>query len=327
MSIKIINGGLMTTIQDYGRIGFQRFGFHVSGAMDKRAYAMANLLLGNKNREAVLEFCLMGPTIEFTEDAVVCITGGDFSPKLNNCPVDMYQAIAIKRGDQLSFSYASDGTWGYVGFAGGIEVPVVMGSRSTDIKSQLGGLNGRRLMAGDNLMLGKNVSELPLMERRKAPKPTYKKNVTRVRVVLGPQDDYFTSEGMDTFLHAEYTVSNECDRMGYRLEGSPITHNEKGADIISDGIAFGSIQVPKKGLPIVVLADRQTTGGYTKIATVIGVDIPDFVQRRPGEKVIFEAVSPNEAQRLYLEEEDRLDALRRRLKKPKKLFRRLFGHK
>ncbi len=301
-------------------MGYQRFGFHVSGAMDKRAYEIANVLLDNYEDEAVLEIAIMGPELKILSNTVIAITGADFSPTLNEEPIPMYQAIPVKKGDILKCTFSRDGVWGYIGFAGGIDVPVVMGSRSTDIKSELGGYEGRKLENGDVIEFVKSITALPRMDERYAPKPTYKKEVTKVRVVMGPQDDYFSEKGISTFLNEEYTVTNLCDRMGYRLDGPPIQHNEKGADIISDGIAYGSIQVPSQGLPIVLLSDRQTTGGYTKIATVIGRDIPKFVQRRAYEKVVFEAVSPEEAQRLYLKDFSEYEELRKRIAGKKDSF-------
>lgn len=300
MGIVITNGGALTTVQDRGRMGYQRYGFHVSGAMDKRSYEIANALVGNDSHEAVLEYAVVGPEIVFKSDTVVAITGADFAPRLNDEDVDMYKAIQVHKGDVLKFAFAKDGVWGYVSFAGGLDVPMVMGSRSTDMKSELGGYEGRKLQAGDEIGFVRNVQSLYGMDKRVYKKPTFKAAVTKIRVVLGPQDDCFSRKGLDTFLGTEYEITNACDRMGYRLDGEPIEHNERGADIISDGIAYGSIQVPSQGLPIILLSDRQTTGGYTKIATVIGHDIPKLVQRRPGEKVVFKAITPQEAQQFYV---------------------------
>ena len=314
MSIIFVNSGVLTTVQDRGRMGHQRYGFHVSGAMDKRAYEIGNVLVDNFDNEAVLEFAVMGPTIKFSEDSVIAITGADFAPTLNDVPVQMYHAIQIHKGDVLKLGFSKDGVWGYLSIAGGIDVPVVMGSRSTDVKSELGGYQGRKIQNGDELPIGGNIPTLLHLEKRVYEKPVYARPVSKIRVVLGPQDDYFTMGGLSTFLGSEYEVTNQCDRMGYRLSGETIAHNENGSDIISDGIAYGSIQVPSQGQPIVLLSDRQTTGGYTKIATVIGRDIPKFVQRKPGEKVVFEAVSVEEAQRLYIEEFNEFQALRDKIK-------------
>ena len=330
MSIEFLNAGVFTTIQDRGRMAYQRFGFHVAGAMDKHSYELANALLDNDENEACLEFCVMGPMIRFHRDCVIAVTGGNFGPTLNDAPVSMYRALQIKEGDVLKFGFIQDGVWGYVSIAGGIDVPQVMGSRSTDVKSELGGYQGRKLANGDVLSLGGHVTQLPHMERRVLEPRQFKQPVTKIRVVLGPQDDHFTYGGISTFLSTEYTVTPQCDRMGYRLEGMAIEHNELGADIISDGIAYGSIQVPSQGQPIVLLSDRQTTGGYTKIATVIGPDIPKFVQRKTGEKIVFEAIPVEEAQSLYLAEFAEYEEIRKKIRGTQSgglrgFFRRLFG--
>ena len=336
MGIKVIKGGLFTTVQDFGRRGLQKSGFHVSGAMDRKALRSANLLLGLPDREAALEFTLMGPMLEFTSDTVIAVTGGYFGPKINDEPIEMYRAVQVHSGDVLSFGFSTDGVWGYVAFAGALDIPETMGSRSTDIKSNLGGFKGRKLEDGDEISFRSNVKTLAGMEHRVLPVPVYKQDITEVRVVLGPQDDYFTEKGIATFLGTPYTVSNQCDRMGYRLEGESIEHNEQGADIISDGIAFGAIQVPAHGLPIVMLADRQTTGGYTKIGAVINADIPKLVQSRMNAQIRFVRVSVEEAQDIYVADWEELTAFGEKLEKlcgpaaaEKKtgFWKRLFGGK
>lgn len=309
MGIVFLQSGLFTTIQDTGRNGYQNSGFHVCGAMDQRALRIANMLLDNHEDEAVLEFTMMGPTIQFTSDTAIAITGGNFAPTLNGTPVPMYQAVYANKGDVLEFKFASDGNWGYVAFLGGLDVPKEMGSRSTDTKCGLGGYQGRKIEKGDQIELPLKERALPYLELRCTRQPDFSADVTEVRVIMGPQDDYFTQQGIQTFLNSEYKLTSECDRMGYRLDGEYIEHNEKGADIISDGIAFGSIQVPAHGKPIVMLADRQTTGGYTKIATVASVDIPKLVQCKFNKKVKFTAVSVEEAQALYLAELKEYEAM------------------
>lgn len=314
MGIKFIQSGLFTTIQDQGRTGYQNSGFHVCGAMDQRSYKIANMLLDNKETAAVLEFTMMGPTIQFTTNTVIAITGGDFVPKLNNQPVAMYQAIPVAKDDILSFGFATDGNWGYVAFAGGLDVPKEMGSRSTDTKCGLGGYKGRKIEKDDQIEFRAGHKGIKNLEIRKTEAPSFSADVTEVRVILGPQDDHFTEQGIQTLLSNEYKLTSECDRMGYRLDGEYIEHNEKGADIISDGIAFGSIQVPAHGKPIVMLADRQTTGGYTKIATVASVDLPKMVQCKFNKKVRFTAISVEEAQALYLAEQKEYEDLNKQFK-------------
>ena len=294
-------------------------GFRVSGAMDRRAYTVANLLTGNDGTEAALEFVMQGPTVVFEEDTVIALCGGEFGALLNGSPLANNIACQVHKGDRLELGFVKKGNYGYLAVRGGLDVPEVMGSRSTDVKCRLGGYQGRKLQDGDRievpavkwtgLPVGKQkVQDTSAGHRRTVQEqdiPFFteawgnKETGVTLRAVLGPQDDHFTREGIQTFATQEYTVTDQCDRMGFRLDGPEIKHNEKGADIISDGIAFGSIQVPSHGKPIIMMADRQTTGGYAKIATVISTDLPKLVQCRPGGRVRFRIISVEEAQLYY----------------------------
>ena len=326
MGIVFNKGGIFTTVQDYGRMGYQNLGFHVCGVMDRHSYWAANLLVDNTDREAVLEFTIQGPTLYFTSDTVICITGGDFDPRINGEEIPMYTAVEVKKGDELEMGFCRVGTWGYIAFAGGLDVPVVMGSRSTDIKCRLGGYQGRPIKDGDEIEFVSNIKSLPYMKDRRLERPDYYgADVVDLRVTLGPQDDHFTEEGLNSFLLGEYTVTSQCDRMGYRLDGPAIQHNELGADIISDGIAKGAIQVPSSGQPIIMMSDRQTLGGYTKIANVISVDIAKLAQCRYPQKVSFTRVSVEEAQRIYMMERERFRLLNDRFLK-RSIWHRLFAH-
>ena len=296
MSIKITSGGMLSTIQDTGRTGAQSTGFSVSGVMDRDAYREANHLVGNINGEAVIEMTYNGICAEFLCDTVISFTGGDFAPTINGLSVPCYHSVAVKRGDILKMGMTNDFMRCYMAVRGGFDVPVVMGSRSTNMKIKTGGFEGRKLRTGDIIPIGKGITNS--IKDRALPKPEYN---NEIRVILGPQDNYFTKKGIDTFLSCEYTVSDKSDRMGYRFSGAEIENN--GTDIISDGIAEGSIQVSSNGQPIIMMADRQTTGGYAKIATVISVDIPKLAQKKPGEKVKFTAVSLKEAQKEYIKKE------------------------
>jgi biotin-dependent carboxylase-like uncharacterized protein len=308
--IKIINPGLMTTVQDLGRYGYQQYGVSVSGAMDYVAARLANILAGNDENEGLLEITLMGPAIEFLSDAVIAITGGEIGASINDAPVCMNKSIAVKTGDVLSFKGINKGCRCYAAFAGGIDVPVVMGSKSTFLKAEIGGYEGRALRTGDILNTGA-LAGLPfsLLERRAESFYDYGSGNVKLRVVLGPQEDAFTKEGIDVLFSNEYSVTSNSDRMGYTLEGAAIRHRDS-ADIISDGIAMGAIQVPSKGNPIIMMADRQTTGGYTKIGNVITVDLPKIAQAKPGDKVVFEKVSLSEAHRLYKNLEEKFISLK-----------------
>ena len=297
MGIVIRNPGIFTTVQDKGRYGYQRYGVPVSGAMDQHSYAIANALAGSSGA-AVLEAVIMGPEIEFTEDNVFAVAGADLSPCLNGRPIQNCRAVQAGKGDVLSFGGRKAGCRVYIAFAGGLDIPEIMGSRSSYEKAKLGGFGGRRLKAGDEI--GFLCPDLSRAGCHLTPQ-TFDCGIRRLRVIPGPQDDCFTEAGMRTFLSSEYTVLPQSDRMGYRFDG-PVIEHVKDGNIITDGISFGAVQIPSDGKPIIMMADRQTTGGYTKSANVISVDLPVLAQCMPGDKVVFEQVSVEQAQELYLEE-------------------------
>ena len=310
MSITVLNPGLLTTVQDQGRIGYQQFGVSVSGVMDPRSAALANILAGNDQGEAVLECTMMGPQLQFDKATVIAITGGDLGPTLDGKPVPGYQAVSVKAGQVLKFAGPKAGCRAFIAFAGGLDIPVTMGSRSTYMKAKIGGFQGRKLEKGDVIGFRAPVETLKRMEDRTLRPEFAPKGVYTLRVVMGPQDDYFTDAGIATFLKETYTVTPEFDRMGCRLDGPVIAHKE-GGDIISDGIAFGAIQVPSAGTPIIMLGDRQTTGGYTKIAAVITADFRILAQLKAGDKVQFDRVSVEYAQGVLLAQRAALQALSR----------------
>lgn len=315
MGIRVLKAGMLTTVQDLGRNGYQSQGFSVAGVMDVRSFKIANLLLDNPENEAVLEFTLIGPTLQFTSDTIIAITGGDFQPTINGEPAPMYTALYMKRGDILKFGSARTGSRGYIAFSSYLDIPVVMGSRCTNLKSKIGGYKGRKLKDEDYIGFRIKRRYLPYFLSRKLDLDEFDEEEVTLRVVMGPQDDMFTKQGIHTLLSETYTVTSDFDRMGCRLEG-PFIASKNGSDIISDGIAFGSIQVPAHGKPIVLLADRQTTGGYAKIATVATVDIPKLVQRKTDHKIRFKAITVEEAQKLYLEEEEQYVAMRSQIHTP-----------
>lgn len=315
MGIRVLKPGMLTTVQDLGRVGYQSQGFSVAGVMDVRSFKIANLLVDNPENEPVLEFTLIGPTLEFTSDTIIAITGGNFNPTINGEPAPMYTAIYMHRGDVLKFGSAITGSRGYISFSSYLKVPTVMGSRCTNMKSSLGGFKGRKLQTDDFILFRIKRRYLPyFLSRTLTPDDMDQQQVT-LRVVMGPQDSAFTREGIQTFLSSTYTVTNEFDRMGCRLDG-PYIASKNGSDIISDGICFGSVQVPSHGKPIVLLADRQTTGGYAKIATVASVDIPKLVQRKTDDKIRFKAITVYEAQKLLLEETAEFDRMRKIIHQP-----------
>jgi len=309
MSVAVLNPGLLTTVQDLGRVGYQRFGVPVSGAMDPRAAAIANILVGNPEGEAVLECTMMGPQLRFDEAACIAVTGGDLGPTLDGRPVPGYAALSVRGGQVLRFTGLKTGCRAFIAFAGGLDIPMVMGSRSTYQKANIGGFRGRKLEKGDALALRASVSELRNMGVRSITPEFVPRAEYTLHVILGPQDDAFTPEGVGTFLGGVYTVTPEFDRMGCRLDGPAIQHRE-GADIISDGIAMGAVQVPASGKPIIMLSDRQTTGGYTKIAAVMSADFRILAQLKAGDHVRFRQVSVQFAQDALLTQRAALQALR-----------------
>lgn len=310
MSITVLNPGLLTTVQDMGRIGYQQFGVSVSGVMDPRATSIANILVGNQEGEAVLECTMLGPQLRFDAANCIAITGGDLGPTLDGKPIPNYCAVSVEAGQVLRFTGPKTGCRAFIAFAGGLDIPVVMGSRSTYMKAKIGGLEGRKLAKDDVIAFRAPKTQLKNMKDRNLYPEFVPRDVYTVRVVMGPQDDAFTDAGVKTFLSETYTVTPEFDRMGCRLEGAVVEHKESG-DIISDGIAFGAIQVPSAGKPIIMLADRQTTGGYTKIANVITADFRIIGQLKAGDKVRFEKVSIAHAQDALLTQRAALRLLRK----------------
>ncbi|MCI6059813.1 MAG: biotin-dependent carboxyltransferase family protein [Dorea sp.] len=313
MGIVVENPGVQTTVQDEGRFGYQQFGVSPAGPMDTQSFYLANILVGNKRSEGGLEMTFSGATIRFEKDNVIAITGADMSPTINKEPVPMYQAVLIHAGDTLSFGFVNgSGCRTYVAFAGGLDIPLVMGSKSTLMRNKLGGVHGRKLEKGDVIGFLDPKSELANMEIRKLVPETFPKKELTLRVVIGPQDGEFSERELRKFFWYGAEITNEFDRMGCRLKrDEPLKHKGDG-NIITDGIAFGSIQVPSNGQPIIMLADRQSTGGYAKIGTVISVDLPKLAQSVPGYRVRFIRVSIDVAQKLYIRRRRQLEALEQR---------------
>jgi antagonist of KipI len=301
VALEVLEGGMLTTVQDLGRHGYQRYGVPVAGAMDPFALRAANALVGNSLGEAALEITIGGPTLRTTASCLIAVTGADLSLRVNGHPLPSWMAVFVRRGWIIEFDERRRGCRAYLAVAGGIDVPPIMGSKSTYLRGGFGGFQGRALRGGDLIPVGRTAFHLPgLAGKEFSPEhiPDYS-DTPEVHVVLGPQDDYFTEEGIATFLASEYEVSPISDRMGYRLQGAEIAHQGR-ADIISDGIVLGAVQVPADRQPIVLMADRQTTGGYPKIATVISASVPLLAQCVPGASTVtFKAITVEEAQARY----------------------------
>ena len=311
---EVLRPGLLSTVQDRGRAGYQRFGVPVSGAVDQIALRVGNVLVGNPQNAAVLEITLHGPKLFVLADMVLALTGGEATATLDGVVVPWYESYLARCGQVLDIQGVARGLRTYLSVAGGIDVPVVLRSRSTCLVAKFGGVHGRALHEGDVLPIGQPTRPLGRLSGWTAPAVWHGRHASPVtlRVVWGPQEDAFTEEGRRIFVGSTYEVTPHTDRMGCRLHGPVIAHRDS-ADIISDWIPLGGIQVPGDGRPIVLLVDRQTTGGYAKIATVIGPDIPALGQCRPGDAVRFCAVPLIEAQRVARDIEAGLAELPARL--------------
>jgi antagonist of KipI len=309
-AFEVLQPGLLTTVQDRGRFGYQKYGVPVSGAVDDTALRLGNRLVGNPPDAAGLEITALGATLRVCADQVIALTGAEIHANLDGAPVPHSTSLGVRAGQVLSIGSCGRGLRCYLAIAGGVEVPVVLGSRATNLVARFGGYRGRALAAGDILEAGPAAAPPEVLSRRTLPaqwRPRFESPLT-VRVVLGPQADAFTAEGVETFLASPYQVTQQTDRMGCRLEGPTIAHRA-AADILSDWIPPGAVQVPGNGKPIVLLADRQTTGGYTKIATVIAPDLARVAQCRPGDGIRFQAVTPEAARAIVREFEAALAAL------------------
>jgi len=293
--IRIVEPGPQTTVQDLGRVGQLRYGIPPSGPVDVRAFVIANRLVGNADGAAGLECTLMGPRFTVETACAIAVTGAEAPITINGDAADAWTTLPLAAGDTVRIAAARAGVRIYVAFSGGLDVSPVLGSRATYLRGRLGGVEGRALKRDDVL----RCLAAPAPPRRRLARaeiPTYEAE-PEFRVVLGPQDDRFTAEGIAAFLAGPYEMLPQSDRMGARLKGPRIAH-ARGHDIISDGIALGSIQVPGDGQPIILLVDRQSTGGYTKIATVGSFDIGRVGQVKPGQRVRFRAMELAEAHRL-----------------------------
>ena len=306
MAMHVIFPGPRTTVQDEGRYGYQNMGFTPGGFMDRDASRMANVLVGNEEGEALLEFCLVGPILCFDEQVNLSVCGGDFSLEVGEKVYPACQAVHVPSGVRVRALTGQAGVYGSLAISGGLAIPKVMGSYSTLLRCQLGGYQGRTLLAGDIIPLRspeKGREDLSWRRGIGSEKEKKESEGVVIRVIPGPQEERFTQRGMETFYGSRYIITGQSDRMGYRLSG-PLVEAKEGYDILSDGIAMGSIQISGNGEPIVMMADRQTTGGYAKIANVISADLPLFAQLRPGQGVEFVPVSVQEAQRVLREKEE-----------------------
>jgi antagonist of KipI len=283
---------MLTSVQDLGRWGLQARGVPVAGPMDEYSHRLANRLVGNPATAAALEITLIGPEIRATNDMLCAVAGATFPLSADGHPVAMNAPFLLRAGATLRFGARERGARASVAFRGGLDTDPIFGSRATSLIARIGPFDGRPLRAGDVLSVGDAPSE-----HRREPTPLALAIPTggaRVRVVTGPHVEMFTPAAHETLFRGRYTITPQSNRMGYRLEGPPLAHRDR-ADILSDATAIGSLQVPASGQPILLMADRQTTGGYPKIATVISADLPLAGQLAPGDWIAFKPCTRDEA--------------------------------
>ncbi|MHA7685659.1 5-oxoprolinase subunit C family protein [Cupriavidus sp. PET2-C1] len=312
--------GMLSVLQDGGRYGYQRFGVPVNGAMDEWSHRLANVLVGNAADTAALEMTLNGPTVRFTQDTLIAVTGADIVVTAAGVPLPTHCALMVRHGVPIAFGHCRRGARAYLAVRGGFAPDAVLGSRSTNLRARFGGFEGRPLRAGDRVAVASPYREmLPLarmmvqsaMASVAAARPagvTGPEACDAIRFLPGPQWERFKPAARKAFEQESFTVSNQSDRMGYRLEG-PVLALSSPLEMVSEAVSFGTVQVPPGGAPIVLMADRQSVGGYPKIAYVISADLPSLAQAMPGTALQFRAVTADTAQRELLAMEDRLHAI------------------
>ncbi|MDP5276613.1 biotin-dependent carboxyltransferase family protein [Chengkuizengella axinellae] len=327
MSLKILKQGLLTTVQDLGRYGFQKYGVVASGVMDHFAARVANLLVHNEENAAVMEMTMIGPSLQFQEDVLISICGGDLSASIDGVVVPLWRSMMVRSGSVLRFGSAKSGCRAYLAVAGGISVEKVMGSSSTYLRASIGGFQGRALKQGDvisvnqvdptwqqkaNFLMQRNPSKsfIPFSWYiSEHSLPVYRSNVM-IRIMRGREFEYFQEESKDHLLNDTFTIHPQSDRMAYRITGPQIKLKSQ-LNMISEAVTMGTIQVPPDGSPRILLADRQTTGGYPRIAQVVSIDLPLIAQLKPGDTIMFQEISLEEAEMLYMQLEKDLSVLKK----------------
>lgn len=304
----VVKAGMLTTIQDRGRWGWQARGVPVAGPMDPCAHRVANALVGNAPDAAGLEITLLGPELVVEDERLAAIAGAEFDVTVDDRPAPWNAAFVVPAGSHLRFRGRRQGVRAYLAVAGGIAVPLILGSRSTHVVSAMGGIDGRALRSGDRVPLGDRSTARGAVPALEAPLVALPRGDARIRVLPGPQIDYFAPDALDALQSAPYVIAQNSDRMGFRLTGPRLTH-ARGADIISDATPLGALQVPASGQPILLMADRQTAGGYPKVATVITADMAVAGQLGPGDAILFAVCTPREAMAALIAQERALMTL------------------
>ncbi|MFD2966415.1 5-oxoprolinase subunit C family protein [Sphingobacterium bambusae] len=310
MGIKVIQAGLLTTVQDLGRFGLQRYGMVVSGAMDGLALRLGNMLLGNDENEAALECTMVGPRLLFEERRRIVLTGGDLSAALDGVAVPMWKPISVHAGSILSFGKAVHGCRCYICFDRGLAIETLMGSKSTYLRAKIGGWKGRALQKGDRIPF-QYVDEKESTDLRwRLGHIGYPDLSQRsIRVIEGPHYAQFDQRSREDFLNISFLISNESDRMGYRLASAALRLTLP-IELLSSAVTFGTIQVPPQGQPIVLMADHPTTGGYPIIGQVIEADLPLLAQLQPQDSIRFERVTVADAQQIVKDRHQQIQELK-----------------
>lgn len=321
MSIEVLHAGFFTTIQDNGRFGLQKYGIVVGGAMDSLALRLGNILVGNSEEEAVIEVTLFGTKLRFKQDLIIAITGANLQATINGHHISMWRPFYVKKGDILKFNTVLSGYRAYIAVAGGFNISPIMGSKSTYTEAKIGGYKGRALKKGDNLPCnGLPPRESKWLHSLKTkPKASswfinaayfYASSLeNKIRFILGSEYEHFDKISQERLVTNPYKITPHSNRMGYRLAGPELLLKDN-FDLLSEGVTFGTIQVPSNGQPIILMADRQTTGGYPKIGQVISVDLPRLAQLKPGDGICFSPITIKEAEELLIKREEALRRLK-----------------
>lgn len=291
-ALVVVKAGLLTTVQDLGRFGHQASGVPVGGPMDSFSHRLANQLVGNEPGAAALEITLIGPELIVEADTTMAITGAHFDVACDERSVPTGASFGVRAGSRLKFGRIHHGARAYLAVAGGVQTPLLLGSRATHLVSRMGGLAGRALVAGDRIPIASGA--VPRPHRKSAGLTLPPKGRALLRVLLGPQDHWFAPDALKMMVSVSFRISPRSNRMGYRLEGPPLPRVKDG-ELISEPVGIGAIQVPAAGEPILLMADRQTAGGYPKIGHVISADLPLAGQLAPGDFIEFTLCSQQEA--------------------------------
>lgn len=301
MSLKIIKAGFLDSIQDTGRYGYQKYGINPTGAMDLFSCRKANLLVNNPEDAAVIELHFPASVILFQEDASIALSGADFYPVVNNQFIPVGEPVTILKGSVLSFTKPVRGSRCYLAVAGGFKLPEWLRSYSTNFKAQMGGLNGRRLLNNDTIDFEKKIIPETSQKNEFGNTPI-DYSINEILILPGPELNWISQQQKDILINSDYTISSQSDRMGYKLNGNPI-HPDRKDELVSSPVNYGTIQLLPDGQMIVLMADRQTTGGYPRIATVITAHHTIIAQKKPGEIIRFKITDILAAERMLSEQE------------------------